>query len=99
MKRPWTTFLGISNGNVVFDENRKYSYLFSGNTTIIAPTETEQGISVVSIEGNANIVGTEKCGAILYLKNLEITHGSKVSVFSFAESNFFFVKLQKYNIL
>lgn len=79
------TLLGILNGNVVFGENIKYGYLFSGKTTIIAPTGSEEGISEVSIKGKANILGTQKCGAILYLKNLEITQGSKVSVFLFVE--------------
>ncbi|XP_060861024.1 apolipophorins isoform X2 [Metopolophium dirhodum] len=68
---------GISNSNVVFGENTKHGYLFSGKTTIIAPTGTEEGISEVSIKGKANIIGTQKCGAILYVKHLEITQGSK----------------------
>ncbi|XP_026815483.1 apolipophorins [Rhopalosiphum maidis] len=66
---------GISNGNVLFDENRKYVYMFSGKTTIIAPTGTNEGISEVSIKGRANIIGTQKCGAILYVKQIEITQG------------------------
>uniref|UniRef100_A0A2H8TZF4 Apolipophorin n=1 Tax=Melanaphis sacchari TaxID=742174 RepID=A0A2H8TZF4_9HEMI len=68
---------GISNNNVLFDENKKYGYVFSGKTTIIAPTDTEEGISEVSIKGRASIIGTQKCGAILYVKNIVITQGSK----------------------
>jgi hypothetical protein len=74
----------------LFDENRKYGYVFSGKTTIIAPTGTDEGISEVSIRGRANIIGTQKCGAILYIKHVEITQGgSKVSLFSYATSIFF----------
>jgi len=78
----------------MFEENKKYGYLFSGKTTIIAPTGTEEGISEVSIKGKANVIGTQKCGAILYLKNVEITQGSKVSVYSFTET--YFLKLYNY---
>lgn len=67
---------GISNNNILFDENRKYGYLFSGKSAIIAPTGTEEGISEVLIKGRATVIGTQKCGAILYLKQIEITQGS-----------------------
>lgn len=84
--------LGISNGNVVFGEKKVHEYSFRGKTTIIAPTGTEEGISAVSITGTANVIGTIKCGAFLYLTNLKIIQGSKVSVFSFAESTHFFLR-------
>lgn len=70
--------LGIPAGGATFDENFKYVYYFSGNTTIIAPTEDSNGVSEVSITGRAYVIGTKNCGAIIYLKNVEITHGSKV---------------------
>ncbi|VVC28237.1 Vitellinogen, open beta-sheet,von Willebrand factor, type D domain,Lipid transport protein, N- [Cinara cedri] len=68
---------GIANGDVVFTENYKYSYVFDGNTVITAPTGTPEGQSEISIIGIANIIGTQKCGGILYLKHVEITQGSK----------------------
>jgi len=70
--------LGTPAGGATFDENFKYAYFFSGNTTINAPTEDSNGVSEVSITGRANVIGTKNCGAIIYLKNVEITHGSKV---------------------
>ncbi|CAH1725498.1 unnamed protein product [Aphis gossypii] len=69
---------GISNNNILFDENRKYGYLFSGKSAIIAPTGTEEGISEVLIKGRATVIGTQKCGAVLYLKLIEITQGSNI---------------------
>lgn len=83
----------------MFGENVKYRYLFSGKTTIIAPTDSEEGTSEVSIKGKVNILGTQKCGAILYFKNLEITQGSMVSVFSFVKIKLFLKKLQNYYLL
>jgi len=88
--------LGISNNNVLFDENRKYEYLFRGETVIIAPTGTEEGISKVSITGRATIIGTQKCGAVLYLKQIEITQGLNVSLFLYI-TNIFSAKLQNHH--
>lgn len=69
---------GIANGEVKFDENIKYGYEFTGKTTIISPTNTQEGVSEVSIRGKANVIGLKSCGAILYLKNVEIIQGTKV---------------------
>lgn len=69
--------LGIGN-DVVFAENRKYAYDFHGETKIMTPTESSEGQTKVSIKGNVKIIGTKNCGAILYLKNVEITQGSEV---------------------
>lgn len=87
-------FLGISNNNILFDENRKYGYLFSGKSAIIAPTGTEEGISEVLIKGRATVIGTQKCGAVLYLKQIEITQGSNVSLFLYV-TNIFFCEIAK----
>lgn len=67
-----------------FSENMKYGYVFNGKTTIIAPSDSVDGTSEISITGLATIIGMQKCGAFLYLKNVEITQGSKVFTFSFA---------------
>lgn len=75
---------------MTFTEDVKYSYIFKGKTTIIAPTGTSEGESEVSITGLANIIGTKKCGAILYLKHVQLTQGSKVSNFSIVLNSFFF---------
>jgi len=70
--------LGISKSDVVFTENVKYKYEFRGQTTIITPTDTKDGMSKMSIKGMVYIIGMPSCGAILYLKNVEIKQGSKV---------------------
>lgn len=80
IKIAFNSLSGISN-NVGFVENMKYGYTFNGKTTIIAPSGTQDGISEISITGSATIIGMQKCGALLYLKGVEITQGSKVHIF------------------
>lgn len=75
-------FLGIANGDVKFAENIKHGYDFNSKTTIIAPTDSEDGMSEISIRGSVNVIGVQNCGAILYLKNIEIIQGTKVFRFS-----------------
>lgn len=64
-----------------FAENVKYAYKFSGKTMVIAPSGTKDGVSEISITGLATVVGMQKCGALLYLKGVEITQGSKVYIY------------------
>lgn len=81
-------FSEITNGDVVFTQNYKYSYMFSGKTIITAPTDSLEGQSEVSIIGIANIIGMTRCGAILYLKHVKISHDSKVGNFSIVLDTF-----------
>jgi hypothetical protein len=83
-------FLGIANNGVDFADSMKYGYEFNAKTTIIPPTGSEKSISEISIKGKANVIGTKTCGAVFYLKRIEITQGSKVDIFPFLWDHFFF---------
>lgn len=77
-----------------FADNTKYGYEFNAKTTIIPPTGSEEGISEMSIKGKAYVIGTKTCGAIFYLKRIEIIQGSKVHTFPFSwKIIIFFFKL------
>lgn len=79
---------------MAFAENTKYGYEFNAKTTIIPPTGSEENISEISIKGKANVIGTKKCGAILYLNHLKITQGSKVCNIFLFRGKFFFSSKQ-----
>lgn len=87
-------FSGITNGDVAFTQNDKYTYTFKGKTIITAPTGTLEGESEVLIFGIANIVGTKSCGAVLYLKHVKISHDSKVGHFFHCSGYFYFKRNQ-----
>lgn len=77
------TISGITSGGVTFTENVKHGYEFFGKTSISVPTGDSQDTSEVSIKGIVNVIGTQKCGAIVYLKNIVINQGSKVFILYF----------------